>query len=70
MYYKKVLKPKNAIKKSFDVSSNTTNTEYYENGKSDDLDDDLRLGSLKVTNTLRHRILTTRGDDNIKYGLH
>jgi hypothetical protein len=25
MYYKKVLKPKNAIKKSYNVSSNTTN---------------------------------------------
>lgn len=41
MYYKKVLKPKNAIKKSFNVSLNTTNTENYENDKIDDLDDDL-----------------------------
>ena len=41
MYYKKVLKPKNAIKKSFILSLNTTNTENYENTKSDDLDDDL-----------------------------
>ena len=41
IYYKKVLKPKNAIKKSFNISSNTANTENYENDKSDDSDDDL-----------------------------
>jgi hypothetical protein len=41
MYYKKVLKPQNAIKKSFYVTSNVTNTENYENDKSDDSDDDL-----------------------------
>ena len=41
MYYKKVLQPKNAIKTFFNVSSNTTNTENYDNDKSDDLDDNL-----------------------------
>ena len=41
MHYKKVLKPKNAIKESFNVYSNTTNTENNEDDISDDSDDDV-----------------------------
>ena len=41
MHYKKVLKPKHAIKESFSIYSNTTNTENDEDDFSDDLDDDV-----------------------------
>ena len=41
MHYKKVLKPKSAIKESFSIYSNTTNTENDEDDICDDSDDDV-----------------------------